>query len=75
MTTLITEMSHTIGQMKEEFADAQVERMNKQTKRKWSKSYEDQMYLTDETDDNVNNPCIRQEGCCFVTMDNYVENW
>jgi len=75
MKTLITEMSHNIGQIREEFADEEVKRMIKQTGKNWSKSYEDQMFVIDESDDDVINPCIRKEGHCFVCQDNYVENW
>jgi len=75
MTTLITEMSHTIGQMKEEHAYAEVKRMTVQTGKIWSKSYEDQMFVIDESEEEVHNPCIRKEGYCFVCCDNYVENW
>lgn len=75
MKTLIVECHQTIGQMREEHADSEVERMIKQTGKKWRKDYSDQMYAVDETDDDVHNPCPRLDGHCFVTCSNYIENW
>ena len=76
MKTLIAYCTDNIGQMREENADAEVERMNRQTKsNEWYKDFSDQMYCPDETDEDVFNPCERKEGYCFVTCSNTIENW
>lgn len=69
MKTLITHTHYEIGQMKDDVhADEEVNRMNKQDNTTaWHKDYSDQMYVEDETDLDVHNPCMRQEGNCFIT--------
>lgn len=68
---LISLVSHNIGQVSELFADVEVERMNKQTNsNKWHKDYSDEMFCPDETDYDVDNPCIRVDKYCFVTCSN-----
>ena len=74
-TTLISSCCDNIGQMKFEHSKAEIERMNRQTKRKWRADMSDQMYCDDETDDDVLNPCPRIAGNCFVTCSNEVEEW
>ena len=73
-TTLYTTMSDNIGQMKEEDAQTHIDRMNEQDKTNmWRRDYSDQMIVEDEVDEDMNNPCIRQEGYVFVTC-TYIES-
>lgn len=74
--TLIANCSQNIGQVSELFADIEVERMNKQTNSdKWHKDYSGQMFCPDETDYDVENPCIRMDKYCFVTCSNVHQNF
>ena len=65
-TTIISLMENNIGQVSEKNANAEIERLNKQGNGVWRKDYSDYLECPDETDDEVLNPCPRQEGNCWI---------
>lgn len=68
--TLYTEISNNIGAVRIEQADAEIERIIKQTGNpNWHKDFHEFMYCWDETDPDVYNPCPLSEGYCWVTCD------
>lgn len=71
-TTLYTEMSNNIGQVREEQAQEEINRLTKQDGKKWRKDYSDFMFVEDETDDEMNNPCERNEGYVWITCEKEV---
>lgn len=65
--TLYTTCSKNIGQVLLSDADAEIQRLNSQSIHKWRKDDSDFMYIEDETDDNVSNPCELSEGYVWIT--------
>ena len=74
-TTLISNTCNNIGQVRFSEAKSEIRRMSKQSDKIWRSDMSDQMYCPDETDDEVNNPCVRTGGFCFITCSNRVEEW
>lgn len=69
-STLYTTMSNNIGQVKKENAQKEIERLNKQENtNSWRIDESDFMFVEDETDDNVHNPCERREGYVWITCE------
>ena len=68
MRTLLTTMTDNIGQMTEEQANNEIIRMNRQDNTSlWRKDYSEFMEVIDETDDEMNNPCMKREDYVWVT--------
>lgn len=67
MKTLRTLMTDNVGQMKESLADEDIKRLKNQDGRDWRKDYSDFMYVEDESDDDMINPCALSDGCVWVT--------
>lgn len=69
-STLYTTMSNNIGQVKKEQAQKEIERLNKQENTKsWRTDESDFMYVEDETDDEVHNPCALMKGYVWITCE------
>jgi len=69
-STLYTTMSNNIGQFKKENAQEEIERLNKQGNTKsWRIDESDFMFVEDETDEHVHNPCERIEGYVWITCE------
>ena len=65
-TTIISLMANNIGQVAEEDAAGEINRLNKHGDGVWRKDYSDYLECPDETDDEVLNPCPREEGYCWI---------
>jgi len=66
--TLRCLVSENIGQMNKKFAPDHILRMNKQTGLDWRVDFSEYMYCSDETDDDVSNPCrLMDDNYCWVT--------
>ena len=69
MKTLYTEVSNNIGQVSIEDAQKEIERLNKQSNKKWRVDTSTYMFVWDETDDDVCNPCELSEGYVWITCE------
>lgn len=69
-STLYTTMSNNIGQVKKENAQKEIERLNKQHNTKsWRIDESTFMFVEDETDEHVHNPCEKIEGYVWITCE------
>lgn len=69
-STLYTTMSNNIGQVKKENAQKEIERLNKQDNTKsWRIDESTFMFVEDETDEYVHNPCEKIEGYVWITCE------
>lgn len=67
---LYTTMSNNIGQVKIENAQKEIDRLNKQKNTdSWRTDDSPFIFVKDETDDDVNNPCERIEGFVWITCE------
>lgn len=67
MKTLYTTMFNNIGQMRIEIADNEIKHMESQfPNTKWRKDFSEFIYVEDESDENVSNPCKLKDGYCWV---------
>ena len=76
-TTLYTTVTNHNGQVKEEDAQSEIDRLNKQnSKLKWRKDNSDFLFCEDETDECVSNPLVLMPGYVWITCEpnnhNYV---
>jgi len=70
MNNTIYRLSHQhVGQMRAESAPKEIERLERQTGRKWRTDKSPFLYCEDETDENVHNPCELSEGFVWVVRD------
>ncbi len=67
--TLYTTMSNNIGQVRIENAQFQIDRLHKQDGGNWRIDTSEFMFVKDETDDNVHNPCELREGYVWITCE------
>jgi len=68
--TFYCEMSDNIGQVHIDRADEEIQRMQKQTGLIWREDFSKFIYVVDETDEDVNNPCELINNHCWVVTDN-----
>lgn len=64
--TLYIDSINNMGQIKVKKADAEIQRRLKQDGTKWVKDFTPFMYVTDETDEDMQNPCTLREGYCWL---------
>ena len=70
MATLFTTMTNNIGQIKIEDSDNEIKRLEKSfPNTKWRKDFSEFIYVVDESDEDVNNPCELKDGYCWVVCD------
>lgn len=63
-------IAENIGQVRREQAASEVNRMNELQKTdKWRIDESEEMYVTDETDEDVKNPLSRSKGYVFIVRD------
>jgi len=66
MNTLLVTQQQEGGQVRLEHADEYIAHLNKETGKEWKKDFTPRLYVTDESDTDVNNPVILSEGYCWV---------
>lgn len=66
--TLYIDSINNMGQIKVDKADAEIERRFKQDGTKWVKDFTPFMYVTDETDEDMQNPCELSDGYCWLIL-------
>ena len=73
--TLYTTMCNNIGQVRIENAQKEIERLNRQyNTNSWRTDGSPFMFVEDETDDDVHNPCELIEGYVWVTCEPKVQS-
>lgn len=73
--TLYTTMCNNIGQVRIENAQKEIERLNRQyNTNSWRTDNSPFMFVEDETDDDVHNPCELIEGYVWVTCEPKVQS-
>lgn len=65
--TLFTFMCDNIGQVKEDVAQFEIDRLKKQDDGNWRIDRSSYMFTMDETDDEVYNPCELKHGYVWIT--------
>jgi hypothetical protein len=68
-TILYTTMSNNIGQVSEDRAQSEIDRLTKQDGRLWRVDYSDFMLVEDETDEDAHNPFEKIPGNVWVTCE------
>lgn len=70
MATLYTEVAKNIGQVSIKNAKAEIERMNLQCPSiEWRMDFSEFIYVIDECDDEILNPCPLASGFCWIICD------
>jgi hypothetical protein len=64
--TLFTTMSNNIGQVSIENAQSEIDRLTKQTGRQWRSDNSPYLYVVDEIEDSLLNPCPLSEGSVWI---------
>lgn len=73
--TLYTIMCNNIGQVRIENAQKEIDRLNKQENtNSWRMDNSEFMFVEDETDDDVHNPCELIEGYVWITCEPKVKS-
>lgn len=67
---LYTMMHKNIGQMPVEDAQAHINRLNERDRANlWRMDFSELLYVLDETDSDIANPCPLSPGYCWVVKD------
>jgi antitoxin component YwqK of YwqJK toxin-antitoxin module len=69
LRTLKTRNTNNIGQVKIEDAESEITRLNSQDDKNWRMDDSEFMFVTDETDNNVSNPCKLLDGYVWITCE------